>query len=158
MDLAAAYREIENLIASYAECVDSGDFAAVGALLAGAAFTSGTGATVRGREAVEGMFSDTVITYDDGTPKTRHVTTNVTIDLEPDAGTAAARSYFTVLQATAHLSLRPVAAGRYHDRFARRDGRWEFTERRVHLDLAGDLTRHLRPRLPAQLGPLAADT
>ncbi|WP_218004149.1 hypothetical protein [Nocardia araoensis] len=37
-------------------------------------------------------------------------------------------------------------AGRYHDRFERVDGQWPFAERRVHIRLTGDLSRHLRAR------------
>jgi hypothetical protein len=49
-DSASSYRAIENLIATYAELVDGGDFAGIGALLADASFTGGSG-TVSGREA-----------------------------------------------------------------------------------------------------------
>jgi hypothetical protein len=38
-----SYRAIENLIASYAELVDHGDFAGVGVLLAYATFTGAAG-------------------------------------------------------------------------------------------------------------------
>jgi hypothetical protein len=51
---------------------------------------------------------------------------------------------FAALQALPGLSLQPVASGRYHDRFERRDGQWRFAERRVHVDLVGDVSRHLR--------------
>jgi hypothetical protein len=37
-DSASSYRAIENLIASYAQLVDDGDFAGVGMLLADATF------------------------------------------------------------------------------------------------------------------------
>lgn len=40
-----SYRAIENLIASYAELVDHGDFAGVGVLLADATFTGFPGGT-----------------------------------------------------------------------------------------------------------------
>src|SRR5262245_22724415 len=143
MELSSSCREIENLIARYAACVDDGDFAAVGALLADAVFV-GSGAPLRGQAAIEGMLRDTVITYDDGTPRTKHVTTNVIIDLAPDSVHATARSYFTVLQALPDLALQPIAAGRYHDQFAWRDQRWCFTARRVQVDLVGDVSRHLR--------------
>jgi hypothetical protein len=76
----SSYRAIENLIATYAELVDDGDFAGLGALLANATFTGG------------------------GAP----------------------------------------VSGRYHDRFERRHGQWRFAERRVRVDLAGDVSRHLR--------------
>lgn len=151
MESTASARAIENLIAAYAEGVDAGDFGAVGALFADAEF-AGSGSPVRGREAVEAMLRATVITYEDGTPRTKHVTTNTIVDVVEvaddaggDAGHATARSYFTVLQALPDLPLQPIAAGRYHDRFERTGQRWRFAERRVHVDLVGDVTRHLRP-------------
>jgi hypothetical protein len=39
--------------------------------------------------------------------------------------------------------LQPIVAGRYLDRFARVDGAWRFAERRILVDLVGDLSRHL---------------
>ncbi|MFF9645380.1 nuclear transport factor 2 family protein [Kitasatospora aureofaciens] len=82
MDLSSSHRAIESLIAAYAVHVDSGDFGAVGALLADALFV-GSGAPVRGREAVEAMFQDTLMTYEDGTPRTKRVTTSTVIDIAP---------------------------------------------------------------------------
>ncbi|SEO62628.1 DUF2255 family protein [Actinacidiphila rubida] len=138
-----AHRAVENLLARYAELVDDGDFAGVGELLADASFT-GSGATFTGREAIEGMFRDTLIVYADGTPRTQHVTSNVAVDVDEDAGTAEARSCVTVLQAVDGLPLQVIAAGRYRDRFTRRDGRWRFTRRQVDIRLVGDVSRHLR--------------
>ena len=143
-DLPSSYRAIENLIAAYAELVDAGEFAGVGVLLAQASFTGGTG-TVTGRDTIEKMLRDNVIVYDDGTPRTKHVTTNVAIEVDDDAGTAVSRSYFTVLQAAPDVPLQLIVSGRYHDRFERRDGQWRFVERRVLTDLIGDVSRHLRP-------------
>jgi 3-phenylpropionate/cinnamic acid dioxygenase small subunit len=142
-DPPSSHRAIENLIATYAELVDDGDFAGLGALLANATFTGG-GAPVSGSDAVENMFQDTLIVYDDGTPRTKHLTTNIAIEVDEEAGTAVSRSYFTALQALPGLPLQPIASGRYHDRFERRHGQWRFAERRVHVDLAGDVSRHLR--------------
>lgn len=142
-DPLSSYRAIENLIAAYAELVDDGDFAGLGRLLADATF-AGSGAPVSGPHAIEQMFRDMLIVYDDGTPRTKHVTTNVIIDVEEKAGTAIARAYFTVLQALPGLPLQPIVSGRYRDRFDRRDGQWRFAERRVRIDLTGDLSRHLR--------------
>jgi hypothetical protein len=50
-----------------------------------------------------------------------------------------------VLQARSGFALQPIAGGRYHDRFERRDGQWRFAERRVRIDLVGDVSGHLRP-------------
>ncbi|MEE4596146.1 nuclear transport factor 2 family protein [Streptomyces sp. DSM 41524] len=140
-DPTLSYRAIENLIARYAELVDDGDFAGLGTLLADATFT-GSGEPVSGREAIEEMFKETLIVYADGTPRTHHVTTNVAIEVDEQANTAVSRSYVTVFQALPDLPLQPIAAGRYHDRFERRDGQWRFAERRVRINLIGDVSRH----------------
>ena len=142
-DPESSYRAIESLIATYAERVDDGDFAADGLLLADAAFSVGAG-SVSGRGAIEKMLRDNVIVYDDGTPRTKHVTTNLAIKVDERAGTASSRSYFTALQALPDLPLQPIVSGRYYDRFERRNGQWRFVERRVQTDLVGDVSRHLR--------------
>jgi ketosteroid isomerase-like protein len=108
----SSYRAIERLIATYAELVDDGDFAAVGMLLADATFTGGAG-SVSGRDAIEKMLHDKVIVYDDGTPRTKHVTTNLAIEVDDEGGNAMARSYFTALQALPDLVLQPIVSGRY---------------------------------------------
>jgi 3-phenylpropionate/cinnamic acid dioxygenase small subunit len=131
-------RAIENLIATYAELVDAGDFAAVHAT-----FTGGAG-SVTGADAIEQMLRANVIVYDDGTPRTKHIVTNIVVEIDDAAGTAVSRCTFTVMQALPDLALQPIAVGRYHDRFERRDGPWHFVERRVQTDLVGDMSRHLR--------------
>lgn len=120
-DQESSYREIEGLIATYAELVDEGDFAAVGVLLADATFVGGAG-SASGRDAIEKMLIDNVIVYDDGTPRTKHITTNFAIEVDEAAGTAVSRSYFTALQALPDLPLQPIISGRYYDRFERRNG------------------------------------
>lgn len=142
-DPASSYRAIENLVARYAELVDAGDFAGVGKLLADATFTGGAG-SVSGRDAVEKMLRENLIVYEDGTPRTKHVTTNVSIEVDEEAGTAVSSSYFTVVQAVPDLPLQPIVSGGYRDRFERRDGQWRFVERHVRTDLVGDVSRHLR--------------
>ena len=97
-----------------------------------------------GRDAIEKMLRDSLIVYDDGTPCTKHVTTNLAIEVDEVAGTAVSRSYFTALQALPDLPLQPIVSGRYQDRFERRDRQWRFVQRRVRTDLVGDVSRHLR--------------
>ena len=151
-DPPSSHRAIENLIATYAELVDDGDFAGLGTLLAHATFT-GSGAPVSGPDAIEKMFQDMLIVYDDGTPRTKHVTTNVIIEADEEAGTAVSRAYFTVLQALPGLSLQPVASGRYRDRYERRDGQWRFAERHVRVDLVGDVDRPASPEIGSRERP-----
>jgi hypothetical protein len=137
-------RAIENLIAEYAECIDVGDFAGLGRLLAHASVgAAGEEGSLTGADALQRLFEATTRRYEDGTPKTRHVTTNIWIEVDDGAGTAAARSSFTVLQAVSGFALQPIVVGRYADRFERVDGRWRFAERRFRMDLWGDVSHHL---------------
>jgi 3-phenylpropionate/cinnamic acid dioxygenase small subunit len=142
-DQRSSDRVIESLIAAYAELVDDGDFEGVGHLLAEATFTSGAG-SVSGGDAIEKLLRENVIVYEDGTPRTKHLITNVAIQIDEERGAATARSYFTALQTLPDLGLQPIVSGRYYDRFERREGRWRFLERRVQTDLVGDMSRHLR--------------
>ncbi|HEX4672234.1 MAG TPA: nuclear transport factor 2 family protein [Solirubrobacteraceae bacterium] len=142
-DPPSSYRAIEKLIYTYAELVDGGDFAAVGRLFTDARFTGARG-SVTGQDAIERMLSEQVILYEDGTPRTKHVTTNVVIEIDEEASTAVSRSYFTAMQAVPGIALQTIVSGRYHDRFERREGEWRFAQRQVHTDLVGDVSRHLR--------------
>ena len=81
--------------------------------------------------------------YDDGSPHTKHVTTNSIIEVDEDGATAASRSYYTVFQQVDDLPLQPIIAGRYHDTFQRIDGHWWFDTRVMIVDLVGDLSHHL---------------
>ncbi len=136
--------ELANLIGRYAEGIDRGDFDAVADLLAHAAVTDEHGRSpLTGRGAVRQLFASTARLYEDGTPRTKHVTTNLILDIDEDADRATARSYWTVLQATEGLPLQPILAGRYLDTFERHDGRWRFAERRYAVDLVGDVGHHM---------------
>ncbi len=64
--------------------------------------------------------------------------------LEVSGSSASGSAYFTVLQAVPGLPLQTIAAGRYEDRFTRDEGGWRFAERRVTVDLVGDVSHHLR--------------
>src|SRR5262245_43723253 len=100
--MADSAREIENLLYSYAERIDGGDLEGVADLFAhGRILPSPDAArTVEfaGREAVLGMYKAATRLYPDGTPRTRHVTSNAIIEVDEASGTAKARSYYTVLQ------------------------------------------------------------
>jgi hypothetical protein len=140
---------IGNLIARYAELIDAGDFDGLGDLLGRAAVGGMEGDDLlRGRQAVTALFTSTTRRYPDGTPGTKHVTTNLILDIDEMAGTAAARSYFTVLQAVPGLPLQPIVAGRYRDRFERDGDGWHFSERRFLVELVGDVSHHMISGLP----------
>jgi 3-phenylpropionate/cinnamic acid dioxygenase small subunit len=141
--MPSSEREIENLIARYAFLVDDGDFAGLGELLDAADFTLGA-STVRGKEAIGELARNVLLTYADGTPRTRHVTTNLIIDVDEADDIATSCSYFTVMQQTDGFALQPVASGRYRDAFQCRRGTWFFTKRDVSTDLVGDVSHHVR--------------
>ena len=128
----------------YAELIDAGDLDGLAALFEHATWGAGTRTErLQGTEQVRRGYGG-VILYEDGTPRTKHVITNLVIDLDESATHAAARSYFTVFQATDGLALQPIIAGRYEDRFDKVDGTWRFSERIIHPDLHGDLSKHMR--------------
>lgn len=140
------YFSIQNLIYRYADCLDRGDLEAVGRLFSRADIympgdtEPSISCDAAGFAALLGQW--TRIYPETGTPRTRHVTTNLII--EPDGvDQARTQSYFTVLQSTPWMSLQAVAAGTYRDRFAKRDGTWCFTERREEMPLVGNLDSHL---------------
>jgi 3-phenylpropionate/cinnamic acid dioxygenase small subunit len=133
---------ITALVHDYAARLDAGDLDGVAALFEHAELGS-TRHDRRQRGAQEARtIYDNVIIYDDGTPRTLHQITNVTVEVDGDRATA--RSCFTVLQVTGQ-GLHPILAGEYHDRFERVGGGWRFAERIFDPRLYGDLSRHMRP-------------
>jgi len=138
---------IGNLIARYAELIDTGDFDGVADLL-GRAAVGADGALLAGRDAILALYTSTTRRYPDGTPGTKHMTTNLQLDIDEPAGTARARSYWMVFQAVPGLPLQPILAGRYRDVFGRDEGGWYFTERQYLIDLVGDVSHHMLSNLP----------
>jgi hypothetical protein len=133
--------DITALIHEYAFRLDRGDLDGVAALFAHAELRATRDDRVRRGTAEARTLYDPVIVYDDGTPRTVHQLTNVTVQV--DGAAAHARSYFTVLQVTGQ-GLHPILVGEYRDRFEFVDGRWRFSERVFDPRLFGDLSRHMR--------------
>ncbi len=140
------YEAIRALIHEYCFRIDAGDFDGLAALFEQAELGSSVRPErMRGSEEARDYY-DGVILYDDGTPQTMHCITNITIAMGDHDRSATARSYFTVLQSRPDLLLQPIIAGQYRDRFAVDGGTWHFTERIIHPDRIGDLSRHMSPR------------
>jgi hypothetical protein len=138
-----AARHIENLIYTYADLIDKGNLEGVAELFRNGEVLSPTvGNSSRGYAEVLAIYQNAARIYEDtGTPKTKHLTTNVIIEVEGDSATS--RSYFTVIQATESLPLQPIIAGRYEDKFTCTDGQWCFSERGIFVDHVGDVSAHL---------------
>jgi 3-phenylpropionate/cinnamic acid dioxygenase small subunit len=146
-----SHRDIERLLYRYAKYVDAAQWDELGRLFTHAEVrTSSGGEVVRGAEAVVGQWSSFNKVHADGTLRTRHLVTNVMIDIDESAGTAGAESYFMSFQATDRIPLQPIVGGRYRDWFRRIDGVWWFAERFIQVDQVGDLTDNLNRTLEAQ--------
>ena len=141
-----SHHAITTLMYRYAECVDTADFDGLSTLFAhgrirsSAAAEPGSGMT--GAE-VGRFYAATNRVHEDGTLRTRHVATNMIVDIDEASDTASVRSYYVVFQATGKLPFQAIVGGRYEDRFARVDGEWHFEDRLIHVDQIGDMSEHL---------------
>lgn len=136
-------RNIESLIFSYAERIDAGDFSGVAELFRHGRIQAAPGVVVEGADAVRKLYENSTRRYDDGTPRTHHVTSNVVVRVDDSATSASAKSYYTVFQQTDGLPLQAIITGHYADTFHVVDGDWCFDERAISVGLTGDLSQHL---------------
>ncbi|MEU1521041.1 nuclear transport factor 2 family protein [Nocardia rhamnosiphila] len=142
------HHAIERLIHLYPYYLDAGRFDMLGRLFEhGDLYIGAELVAHRDPSAVAALWRRYVRVYPNGTPRTRHVVSNVMIDSE-GADHASAYSCVMVLQQPPGLTLRPIITGDYLDRFDKVDGQWWFTERRVGNDLFGDLSHHLLEPMP----------
>ena len=132
--------EIENLLARYCSTYDAGDFEAYAALFTHGRVVGPTGSFDSPSEIV--AYHERNCRLYDGSPKTRHVNTNLEIHIDEAAGTASASSYVTIYQATPDFPLQVIFVGRYLDELTKIDGAWWFARREAVADLVGDLSAH----------------
>ena len=137
-----ALNAIAGLVHAYAERLDGGDLDGVAELFARATWRSAGGTHLEGAAQVRRAY-DPVRLYD-GSPKTKHVITNLVIEVDVNGQTASSVCLFSVLQAVPPGPLRAVLAGRYRDQFAVDERGWYFTDRFISADLIGDLREHMR--------------
>jgi 3-phenylpropionate/cinnamic acid dioxygenase small subunit len=138
------YFAIQNLLFSYPATLDKGDFDGVGELFKHArVISSGRVMADRNAKDMADSFKNWVITYPDGTPRTRHFICNVQITPLSEHR-AQISSYVMVFQQTDTLPLQPVIGGDYKDTVEKVDGQWRFIERIMGNDLIGNLKDHGR--------------
>lgn len=145
LDRLVSAEEIRALMYRYAELVDGARFDEIGELFAHGRITTGDEGTevAAGADAVAGLYRSTNKVHPDGTLRTRHLTTNITVDVDVERHAAEASATFVVLQATDRLPLQPIVTGRYRDRFERVEETWRFAERCMLVDQVGDVSDHL---------------
>jgi hypothetical protein len=85
---------------------------------------------------------ENVILYD-GKTHTKHVMSNIQIDIDASGEKATAQSYITVFQAVPPaFPLQPIFIGYYYDNFVKVGSDWRFSRREISPDLLGDLSFH----------------
>ena len=139
--MISAERQVLNLIAAYAERLDARDIEGVADLFEHATISTDGGGEIRGRAGVMQMFASRASDDAAGPPsvrrrQTKHVTTNVILEIDDGERTARARSVYVVIAENDDGELRIMTAGRYHDEFELIDGQWRFSARRYIQDLA----------------------
>ncbi|MFT5605211.1 MAG: 3-phenylpropionate/cinnamic acid dioxygenase small subunit [Paracoccaceae bacterium] len=138
------YRAIENLMYRYAFKLDAGDLAGVAELFRhGEIVAPAADSVVKGYNAVLDMYNNSTRLFECGTPKTRHIISNVMIEVDSNGLTAKAQAYFTVVQATPGLPLQTIISGHYKDSLDKHEGSWRFARREMYPELFGDLSQHL---------------
>jgi hypothetical protein len=135
------YGQICTLLYRYAELLNLGDFNAVGEMFRhGRVQIEGNPRAYEGGEEIAAMYRESTNVPAAG-PDTLLYTTNVQVEVTGD--TAASRSYFLAVQRR-ESGLVPVVGGRYRDTLQKLDGGWAFEERKMTVDLLGDLGKHLK--------------
>lgn len=139
------HHEIANQLYEYGYLIDAGDFDGIGRLLSDALLIAdGTPMNVRGAEAIARHYASTTRLYEDtGTPKTKHIFTNMKLEIDAARGVASGKTNYVVLQQTDELALQPIVAGHYEHRFEKRGDSWRITEKKFFVDQVGDLSHHL---------------
>jgi 3-phenylpropionate/cinnamic acid dioxygenase small subunit len=141
-----SHHAISNLMFRYAECVDLADFDGQSELFAHGTMRSTSAEDGEGGmtgEQVGRFYAATNRVHDDGTLRTRHLSTNMRIDIDEERDAATAKSYYVVFQATPKLPFQAIVGGRYEDCFERVDGAWRFADRVVLVDQIGNMEEHL---------------
>ena len=132
-----ASASIKRLMHEYCTAIDHGDFKRFGLLMKGARWL------VEG-EPPSPESATNVIVYDDDTPRTKHVISNIDITLADSGSEATGHSYVQVYQQTSDRPLQVIFAGEYFDEFRCMGGEWSFATRDIRCPLFGDLTDHLK--------------
>ncbi|MCZ4274131.1 nuclear transport factor 2 family protein [Maritalea porphyrae] len=134
---------INFLLTDYCLALDEGRIDDCAALFKNAEFTFKGFPTAKGIEGVKGMFANLII-YEDGTPRTRHLLTNVRIDVADGANAATSQGYLIVMQQVDEAPMQPIFSGHYVDEFEIIEGNWQFSRRNVLAPQFGDMSRHTR--------------
>jgi hypothetical protein len=133
---------ILSLMNEYCFCVDTGNFDGFAALFEHGSFhVLGDPAGAQfGTTAVRAVLDN--VTLYEGKPQTKHVMSNVQIDVDDSGNHATAQSYISLFQGLPDFPPQAIFMGHYFDTFNKVDDVWRFDKREISPDLIGDLSRH----------------
>jgi hypothetical protein len=134
--------KILHLMNRYCFTIDTGDLNAWAELFAHGEWGLEGGTLFAGKAEVL-KATENVRIYADGTPRTRHTTANVDLEIDEQSGTAKSECYVTVFQQTDDFPLQPIFSGYYFDEFALIEDEWRFRKRLIRYPLVGDMSAHL---------------
>jgi len=127
--------QIEQLIYAYGRTLDHRDFIAFSNLFAEDVGTWDGGMGVAtGRQAIFELMDSSIGHADEPVePRSHHVMTNITIEIDGETATATTKWIFVVPAATGEP--RWQFLGHYDDQFIRQDGEWLFLRRQAFTDI-----------------------
>jgi SnoaL-like domain len=134
---------ITALVHSYALLLDQGEMDAVAALFEHATWRSDpNGPVLRGSKEVTPVYEK--LKTNQGSPRTKHLLTNLTVNVDPGGSTAYSHCYWTVLQNVEPLrTIEIILSGQYADTFEKVGGTWRFTDRLIKVDFTGNSSAHV---------------
>lgn len=132
--------QITALVHSYGALLDRGDVDGVAGLFESSTWRGDpNGPTLRGSAEVRPVYEQLPAAL--GNLRTRHLLTNLTVEVDEGGATASSHCYWTVLQnTTPGAAIDITLAGQYTDRFEKADGTWRFADRLITTDLFGKAT------------------
>jgi hypothetical protein len=134
--------EVLRLMNEYCYRIDRGDLEGFAALFDSGSFgiIGDPAGPISGRKAMLAMLQN--VTLYNGKPHTKHIMSNVQIDIAASGTEAKAESYIIVFQALPDFPMQAIFGGHYFDRFSKKGQKWMFASREISPDLIGDLSRH----------------
>ena len=135
--------DIIRLMNEYCYRIDSGDLDGFAALFEHGTWLVGEDPTGgdTGAAAVRATLEN-IILYD-GKPNTKHVMSNIQLDIDSSGITAHGQCYITVYQAVPpDFPLQPIFIGHYRDTFEKTEDTWRIKLRDISPDLPGNLSFH----------------
>jgi 3-phenylpropionate/cinnamic acid dioxygenase small subunit len=127
------WEQISSLVHSYARLLDSGDASAVSALFEHSTWRSlPRGSSLRGSDQVRPIYE--TLMAQEGQRFTKHLITNLSIEVASGSKVASSHCYWTVLQALSGQGITVKLSGQYTDTFEKASDKWRFTDRLITTD------------------------